>query len=426
MYSIMDLQGRACLHLNRRCRRSGIAFAAVVGLVAGCLPAKDEHDSGGAAVATAVTVAVPIDREVQDYEEFTGRVAAQFSVEVRARVTGYLERIAFEDGAEVQAGDLLFVIDPRPFQAAHDSAAAIIAVRKASAVFRDAEFNRNKELLAKNSVSRSEYDQSAAALEEAKALVTSAEAEAESAKLNLEFTEIRAPMNGRISSRKVDVGNLVVADQTLLTSLVSVDPMYVNFDVDERRLLRIQRQVREGRIRVADGTKIPMNLGLDDEAGFPHPGTIDFADNQIDPNTGTIRMRAVVPNPQPPQGKRLLVAGMFARVKVPLGDPRRSVLIAEQAIGSDQGQKFVYVVDAQQEVQYRRIKTGRTENGLRVIEDGLQAGERVIVAGLQRVRPGVKVEPQTVEMATFAAPTPETSSADAAAAKTSAAKSEKN
>jgi len=369
----------------------------------GCAPKPDGKAAGGPSAAT-VTTAMPIERDVQDYEDFTGRVAAQYSVEVRARVTGYLDKIEFKDGAEVKVDDLLFVIDRRPFQAASDGATAMVAVKTAAAAFRDAEFKRNQELIAKNAVSKSEFDQSAAAFEEAKAMVTSSKADETLAKLNLGFTEIRAPIAGLTSSRKLDIGNLVVADQTLLTSIVSVDPVYVNFDVDERRLLRVQQEVREGRIKLVDGIRIPIELGLDNEAGFPHEGMIDFSDNQIDAGTGTIRMRAVVPNPLPTVGKRKLVPGMFARVRVPLGEPHKAVLIAEQAIGSDQGQKFVYVVDSEKKVQYRRVRLGRSERGLVVVEEGLKGGEPIIVAGLQRVRPGSTVEASTVEMQSFATP----------------------
>lgn len=369
----------------------------------GCAPKPDGKAAGGP-LAAAVTTALPIERDVQDYEDFTGRVAAQYSVEVRARVTGYLDKIEFQDGAEVKVDDLLFVIDRRPFQAASDGATAMVAVKTAAAAFRDAEFKRNQELIAKNAVSKSEFDQSAAAFEEAKAMVTSSKADETLAKLNLGFTEIRAPIAGLTSSRKLDIGNLVVADQTLLTSIVSVDPVYVNFDVDERRLLRVQQEVREGRIKLVDGIRIPIELGLDNEPGFPHAGMIDFSDNQIDAGTGTIRLRAVVPNPLPTVGKRKLVPGMFARVRVPLGEPHKAVLIAEQAIGSDQGQKFVYVVDSEKKVQYRRVRLGRSERGLVVVEEGLKGGEPIIVAGLQRVRPGSTVEASTVEMRSFATP----------------------
>lgn len=375
-------------------------LAALLALFIGCARPTNDGPASRPSV-TSVTTALPIERNVQDYEESTGRLASQYAVEVRARVTGYLDKIAFQDGAELKAGDLLFVIDPRPFKAANDSAVALIAVKKASASFREAEYNRDKELVARNAASRSEFDRAAAAYEEAKALVTSAEAEAEVTKLNLGFTEIRAAIDGVVSDRKVDVGNLVIADQTLLTSIVSVDPLYVNFDVDERRLLRINQQVRSGQIRLVDDIRIPVEVALDNETGFPHRGTIDFADNRIDSNTGTIRLRAVVPNPLPPKGRRTLVPGMFARIRMPLGEPHPALLIAEQAIGSDQGRKFVYIVDATKKVQYRPIRVGRSSGGLVVVDEGLKPGEAIVVAGLQRVRPGAMVETNTVEMQSF-------------------------
>jgi len=374
----------------------------------GCAPKSDGKAAGGPSAA-AVTTAMPIERDVQDYEDFTGRVAAQYSVEVRARVTGYLDKIEFKDGADVKVDDLLFVIDRRPFQAASDGASAMVAVKTAAADFRNAEFKRNEELLAKNAVSKSEFDQSEAAYKEAKAMVESSKADEQLAKLNLGFTEIRAPIAGLTSNRKLDIGNLVVADQTLLTSIVSVDPVYVNFDVDDRRLLRVQKEVREGRIKLVDGARIPIEVGLDNESGFPHPGAIDFSDNKIDSNTGTMPFRAVVPNPLPSLGKRMFAPGMFVRVRVPLGEPRKAVLIAEKAIGSDQGQKFVYVVDSEKTVQYRRVRLGRSERGLVVVEEGLKAGEPIIVAGLQRVRPGSTVAASTIEMQTLETPASENS-----------------
>lgn len=382
----------------------------------GCKPSADANRSS-APPLTKVSTAVPLVREVQDYEDSTGRVTAQYSVELRARVTGYLDDIKFQDGADVEKGALLFVIDRKPFKAADDNAKALVAVRKASSAYRDAEFKRNQELIAKNAVSKSEFDQSAAAFEEAKAMVESSLAQAESAKLNLDFTEIHAPISGMLSNRKLDVGNLVVADQTLLTTIVSVDPVYVYFDVDERRMLRIQQEVRDGRIKLAADGRLPMTVGLDNETGYPHAAMLDFIDNQLDPTTGTIRMRAVVPNPKPAVGKRRFAPGMFARVRTPLGDPRSALLITEQAVGSDQGRKFVYVVDSEKKAQYRPVTLGRSERGLVVVESGLQAGDAVIVAGVQRVRPGIMVEANSVEMKTFetAAPPPKAKPDEASA-----------
>ena len=363
-------------------------LAAFVGL-AGCQDQKVAETSPE--TATEITVAVPAERQVLDYEEFTGRTSAKESVDVRARVTGYLDKIDFHEGSEVKAGDLLFVIDPRPFQADYDKAAAQIAVAEASLKYRKAELTRNTELVRTGAVTRSEYDQSVAA-----------RASTAAAKLNLDFTEYRSPIDGETSRANVTKGNLVQADHTLLTTVVSVDPMYVYFDVDERKLLEIQQDVREGKIKSSGRSKIEVQMGLATEQGYPHRGTIDFADNQLDPSTGTIRMRGVFPNPLPVKGSRVLMPGLFARIRVPIGDPHTALLVAEKALGTDLGQKYLLVVDAQNKVQYRPVKIGRLDAGLRVIDEGLQPGEQVIVLGLQRVRPGSIVKPDVVKMETFA------------------------
>ena len=281
--------------VSRTGGRGGLWILATIGLLAGCTPQAGPVAPPG---PVPVTVAEPIQRLVQDYEEFTGRLAAKNSVDVHSRVTGYLDENHFKDGAEVKAGDLLLVIDRRPFQAAYDSAAAQITLNKANRAYREAELKRNTELIKTAAVSRSELDQSAAAFEQAKAAVTSAEANAEGAKLNLDFTEIRAAIAGRISSANIDKGNLVVADQTLLTTIVSVDPMYVKFDVDERRLLRIQQEVREGKIKVENGrSKIPWKWDWTTNRAFRIRATIDFTDNQIDESTGTIQVRGRASQP---------------------------------------------------------------------------------------------------------------------------------
>jgi len=351
-----------------------------------------------------VTVALPIQRDVVDYEDFTGRTEAVESVEIRARVTGYLDRILFEEGAEVKKDAPLFVIDPRPFKADYDRDVAQVAVREANLTYREAELARGKLLVAQKAMSQSNFDEIVAAYGEAAAAVTAAKANTEGAKLNLDFTAIASPIDGRISRAAVTRGNLVKADVTLLTTVVSVDPMYVYFDMDEPTILRVQQSIREGKIKAKDPSKIPVMMGLGNEAGFPHEGTIDFADNRLDPGTGTIRVRGVFTNPKPAVGSRVLLPGLFCRVRVPLGDPYPAILVAERALGSDLGQKYVLVVDDKNEVQYRTVQVGRLDSGLRVILVGLQAGERVIVTGLQRVRPGAKVEAKVVQMGDFAAP----------------------
>jgi RND family efflux transporter MFP subunit len=353
------------------------------------------------AQSVEVTVGAVIQQEIRDFEEFTGRTSAPETVELRSRDTGYLDRIEFADGAEVGKGDLLFVIDPRPFQAEYDKSVAQIAVCKANLDFREAELARNKDLVQSRAVSRSEFDQSAAAYEQAKASLEAAKATAESTKLGLEFTEIRSPIKGVASRTSVSKGNLVLADQTLLTTIVSVDPMHIYFDVDERKHLHFEERVRAGSLQIGDGHRLDIIVGLATEEGYPHSGTIDFADNRIDPNTGTIQVRGVLDNPAPKTGRRVLKPGLFARVRVPIGEPHQGILIAEQAIGSDQGQKYVFVVDENKAVQYRRVRLGRMDSGLRVVSEGLAPGEQVIIAGLQRVRPGITVQPHVADMESY-------------------------
>ena len=377
------------------------ALGGSAALLAGCT-GQARPDAPPAVVQ--VTVALPIERDVVDYEDFTGRTEAVESVEIRARVTGYLDRILFEEGSEVKKDAPLFLIDPRPFKAEYDRDVAQVAVREANLTYREAELARGKLLVAQKAMSQSNFDEIVAAHGEAAAAVTAAKANTEVSKLNLDFTAIASPIDGRISRAAVTRGNLVKADLTLLTTVVSVDPMYVYFDMDEQTILRVQQNVREGKIKAKETAKVPVMMGLGNEAGFPHAGTIDFADNRLDPGTGTIRVRGVFANPKPPVGNRVLLPGLFCRVRVPLGDPYRAILVAERALGSDLGQKYVLVVDEKSEVQYRTVQVGRLDNGLRVILGGLQAGERVIVTGLQRVRPGAKVEAKVVEMTSFAPP----------------------
>ena len=378
-------------------------LAGLAGLLAGC---QSDQVAPVAGLTVRVTVAVPIEREVVDCEDFTGRTDAVASVELRSRVSGYLDKILFEEGSEVKKGALLFQIDPRPFQAAYDRAVAEVALKQANLKFRETELRRNKPLVEKNAISQSEFDQIVAAHEEAIAAVTSAQANTEEVKLNLEFTRITSPIDGRISKSSITVGNLVRADQTLLTTVVSVDPMYVNFDVDERTLLEVQQNVREGKTKVSDKEEVPVWMGLANEKSFPHSGIANFSDNRVDPNTGTIRARAVFPNAKPATGSRVMVPGLFARVRLPISNLRKALLVAERAVGNDQGQKFLLIVNGKNEVEYRRIRPGKLEEGLRVIEEGLKAGEAVIVTGVQRVRPGMTVETRSVDMQNFSGRAP--------------------
>jgi multidrug efflux system membrane fusion protein len=347
-----------------------------------------------------VTVSQPVAREVVDRDDYEGRIGAVQTVEVRARVRGHLIKVNFKDGELVKQGDLLFEIDPRPYQTTMDAALAQKASADAALKLAKAEYARSSSLARTGAASREEVDVWTAKQATAAAAVRQADAEIEKAQLDLDFTKVIAPINGKISRALTDVGNLVNAGggETLLTTIVSVHPMYVYFDVDERALLRY-RQTGAG--RKADPAKqlslkelrIPVYVGLEGESGYPHHGFLDFADNRVNPSTGTVQARGELPNPD-----RLLDAGMRARVQVPISDPRKALLITERAVGTDQGQKYVYVVNDQNGVERRDVKLGRLTDGMQIVADGLKPTDWVIVNGIQRVRDGMKVQPERKPM----------------------------
>jgi RND family efflux transporter MFP subunit len=389
----------------RRCHPIDVSAAGLLAcclmvataLLAGCKP---QAPAETAVPPIRVSVATSIEDDFVDYEEFTGTTKVN-AIDIHARVSGYLDKVLFVDGSEVTKDQPLFQIDPRPFQAAVDRATAEVALNTANLKYRETEVNRNRPLVAKAAISQSEFDQLVAAAEQATASVAAAKAALADANLNLGFALIISPIDGRISRTSIAAGNLVKADQTLLTTVVPVDPMFVYFDVDEHTLLEVQREIREGRIKTSDHGRIPVLMGLANEKGFPHEGTLDFAENQLDRNTGTYGLRAVFANPKPAEGNRLLMPGMNCRIRLPLGEPQKVLKVAERAIGTDQSQKFLYVVNAQNKVEYRPVSLGRSENSLRVVYSGVQAGEKVVVSGLQRVRDGATAEPHGVEMKSF-------------------------
>jgi RND family efflux transporter MFP subunit len=374
----------------RAARGGGLALLLGLAAATGCGRVQPKLTPPGPA---EVEVSLPVVKEVTEYEDFTGRTEAVRAVEVRARVTGYLEAVFFKEGDDVQQGDRLFEIDPRTYRAELAKAEANVGQAEARVKRLQADYVRARELLPKKVVSREEFDKIDGDKAEAEASVKVARASRDVARLNLDFCTVSAPLGGRISRQLIDPGNLVKADETPLTSIVAVDPIYANFDVDERTMLRVRRLVQQGKVKSARETEVPVYLGLSDEAGFPHKGTINFVDNKVDPTTGTLRVRGVFPN-----GKRLISPGMFARSRIRIGLPYRAVLVSEAALGTDQGQKFVYVVGSNDKVEYRRVKVGSLHDGLRVVESGLSAGDRVVVSGLQRVRPGVTVRPEVREM----------------------------
>jgi RND family efflux transporter MFP subunit len=343
--------------------------------------------------APEVQVSLPVSATVTDYEDFPGRIVAVNSVEVRARVTGYLERVHFTEGADVKKGELLFEIDPRPYEAELSRAEGNVVQSEGRLKRLEGDYERAQGLLAKGTISKEELARITGDLTEAQGAVMVNKAARDLAALNVGFTRVRAPLGGRISNRSIDPGNLVKADDTSVTSIVSLDPIYAYFDLDERSLLRLKRLIREKKVKWSLDEGLPVFLGLTDEEGFPHPGTVNFADNRVDADTGTWRLRGRFDNKD-----HALAPGLFVRVRLPIGQPYKAILVSEEALGTDQGQKFVYVVDEAGRVEYRRIKVGRLHDGLRVIAEGLALDEKIVVSGLQRVRQGAEVKAEVVPM----------------------------
>lgn len=339
-----------------------------------------------------VTVAKPVVRDVVEWDEYTARLEAVDTVEVRARVSGYLEAVRFVDGGMVKKGDVLFVIDPRPYAAVLNRAEAEIALAKARLELANTRYERAAKLVARNAISQEETDTRAAEARQAEASVQAAKAAFEAARLDVEFTQVHAPVSGRISRKLVTEGNLVNGGSgtqgTLLTTIVSLDPIYVYFDTDEQAFLKYIRLAREGLRPSSRDVHNPVEVGFADEQGFPHRGHMDFVDNRVDPNTGTMTGRAVLPNPD-----LTLTPGLFARLRLIGSGQYRAMLIPDAAVNTDQAQKFVYVVEADDTAQYRTITIGPLNEGLRIVRSGLTADDRVVISGTQRLRPGGMVVP---------------------------------
>jgi RND family efflux transporter MFP subunit len=374
--------------------RSILAAIPLIGLV-GC----SAPPAAPPAEPPVVTVAVPLSKPVSPYVDYTGRTDAIPSVDIRARVSGYIGPPRFAVGQNVNAGEVLFVIDQRPYKAALDQAAAQVVLADAQLKLAVTEVKRNEPLVKNGATTQSEFDKMVAARDVSAATVEAARAARDSAQLNLDFCTIKSPIDGRASRNLIDVGNLVTADNTLLTTVVSEDPMYVYFDIDERTVLRIKEMIRAGQFRSArENSDVEVLLGLANETGYPHTARVDFVDNKLSSNTGTIRIRVVFPNPMVKGQERIFSPGLFVRVRVPLGDPHEALLVAERAIMSDQDKKYVYVVNDKNEVESRIVKLGLLQDGLREIADGLHPKDRVIINGLQRVRRGVPVTPRDGKM----------------------------
>jgi len=372
---------------------SALALGFCLGL-AGCSRAPSEAPETG---PTPVTVSYPVEREVTDYADFTARTAAVDSVGVRSHVWGYLDRVNFKEGAMVKKNDVLFEIDPRPYEALLNQAKAKVAQDEAQLKFDEAEYQRNLTLFGTGANSRSDLDKAAAARGVDLANIAADKAAVASRQLDLDYTKVRAPVAGRVSRYVVTVGNLIQSgDQnggTLLTTVVSVDPMYAYFDVDEHTVEHVRQLIREGKAKSARNDEMPVSFGLANEKGFPHEGIINFVENQVNPKTGTLRLRGVFPNKD-----ESLLPGYFGRVRVPIGLPHPALLVTDRALDTDQGQKIVYVVNEKNEIVTRPVQVGALHDGLREITDGVKAGERILVTGLQQVRPGMTVEPKVVDM----------------------------
>src|SRR3984885_15168801 len=366
--------------------------------LAGCKSAADKKPSSPAAVEVAAVVPKP----VRLSDEFNGRVASINSVDVRARVTGYVDQVAYREGDSVKRGDLLFVIDPRPYRDALDSAKASLERERAAAAFADIQAKRAQALNASEAISQEEYQNRDSDLSQSAARVHEAESAVAMAELNLSFTEVRSPIDGQTSRAQLTIGNLAQADQTVLTTVVSQDPIYVYFDCDEQSYLRFQERVHRGS---GVSSANPVRVALANETGFPHVGRVDFLDNQVTPSTGTIRARVVLPNPD-----HLLAPGLYARVQLESSGAVQALLVDDRAILTDQDQKYVYVVGPGNVAQRKDVVTGSMADGLRLIRTGLSPGDKVIVSGLQQIYfPGAPVAPTEVAMGSVTAsitPTP--------------------
>lgn len=378
---------------------TGSVALLMAGATAGC---RHEAPKAAPAKPPVIPVGKAVSRVISDYVYYTGRTDAVQSVNVRARVSGYLTKMPFKEGAEVKEGDILFEIDPRPYQAQYDASKAQVELREANAKLTQSE-NLRSRAISRNSngaISQESLEQSQSQEAQAVAQLNLAKANLNLAKLELDFTKVPSPINGHVSRYFLTIGNLVTQDQTLLTTVVSVDPMYAFFDVDERTVLRVRKAINEGKITPhKDTNEIPVNMGLEGEDGYPHHGNLNFVNNTVNLTTGTITLRGVFANPLPPKGRRLITPGMFVRIQLPIGEPHPSLLIAERALGSDQGVKFLYVVDAKNTIQYRRVKTGEVqEDGLIPIDEGLKADEWVVIGGLPQIKPRMVIEPESTPM----------------------------
>ena len=371
--------------------RAGLSAIAMVVMATAITACSNSQAEAPPSPPPEVEVTQVVTKSVRQWDEFTGRIAAVGAVDIRPRVSGYIDRIAFKEGDTVKAGDLLFVIDPRPYRATYDSAVAQLERARASARLAEAQYKRAESLVKTDAISIDTYDTRNAALGQTSADVHAAEAALATAKLNLDFTEVHSPIAGRVSRAQLTLGNLVQADQTVLTSVVSQDPVYVYFQPDEQSFLRYRELARKGERANSDN---PVRVGLASETGFPHSGMMNFVNNQVDAATGTINVRATVPNPD-----GVFVPGLYARVQLEGRAEYMAMLIDDKAIMTDQDRKYVYVLGPEDKARRKDVVLGSVHDGLRVVQSGLDANDKVIVAGLQKIfAPDTKVKPNFVTM----------------------------
>ena len=367
--------------------------AAILGVAtAGCSEGQPQQ-AIGPPPPPAVTVAKPVRKMVVDEDEYVGRFVAVDSVEIRARVGGYLEKINFTDGQMVKEGDVLFVIDRRPYRHALEQAKANLAQARANLAYAQSDLDRGAQLVKDKTITQQTYDQRLQTKNVAEAAVKAQEEAVASAELDHQFTELKAPISGRIGDRRVSVGNLVTGgisgNSTMLANIVSIDPIRFEFTFDEAAYLRYERMAKEGKDVTSREASVVVSVKLLDEKDFPHQGRLDFVDNVIDKASGTIRGRAVLSNPD-----GVLTPGMFGRIRVPGTPPYLALLVPEVAIGTEQARKFLLVVASDGTVQQKFVTFGQAVGQMRVVKDGLSPDDRVVVNGLMRARPGQKVTPQ--------------------------------
>ena len=389
--SIGSLFDRVAGALRGSALRGALLLAGLIGL-AGCQSKASDGPPGGMG-PPPVSVAPAVQRQVQEFDDFTGRLEAPQSVDVRSRVMGYIKAVHFRDGQEVRHGELLFTIDPDPYLAELARARAQLAAAQTRVELARSDEARGRELIGVKAISRQEYDELTSGTRNAAANVQAAEAAVQSAELNVGYTQIRAPIAGRASRANpaATVGNLVNIGDPVLTSIVSLDRVYAYFDAGEDAYLKYVRLDREGTRPSSRANANPVRMGLADEEGFPHRGVMDFVDNRLNPQTGAMRARAVFDN-----ADRRFTPGLFARIKLVGSGTYAAVLTPEQAIGTDQSKKFVLVVGQDNKAQFREVQLGPVIDGMRVIKSGVFPGDLVVVDGLQRVRPGMPVTPEKV------------------------------